>query len=353
MENQPQPVQDQLPSQNPGVEDFTPPSVDLEAELARLGRVEEDLFGRKAHLVAKISSLAVKKSLTDGETYDAAVVLGSSRVTDQNKPGYRRESSVLPETASSKRTLGAFMGKLVTPTSVHNGGAEEIKASAAQRPSNSEKSKKQLRAELRSIKRLNKQTLRQSRTKDAEVAFGGGIGLGQTAKVRTRLDRHRQSASLRREFSDAPTSQENFANAKDEFKDRYQQLLEQYDNGELTEEQFVALNRADNLEFKAIETRHKKGPMTSDEYLKRKSQIKKSAVVVPTKEARRKMRRERAGGTFIITKARSPIASKINEINNKRINRKLDKVSTKLEANWERQEEIEAELARRANAEDE
>ena len=253
----------------------------IDSQVAR----EQD---HRSSLVEKLGEMGVASALRAALIAETSVDLGESPVTDSFQPkGEPETESTVLERNIGERAIRALSER----KSIHGPNGPIIAEGGRNRPNNQALTLWQRRRDVQHAKRLAKQDLRRARSAQMERIFGGGIGLGRTARYQTAVER---------------------ARLQSEAKGKY-----------------------------------KSGEISAQELLKEKSKIKNKRVVVATKAVRRAHRRERRGAFYTHAKAAQPVVKKVDNIRTKLLTRRAQKITSKVERSNTERQKLQAELDRR------
>lgn len=266
---------------------------DLQKQLQKTESQEARLASKLERTEQRLGSIATSEAVRAAIVHDTAKTVGERKVTDPFKP--QPEVPRAPETLMSKYTFARAMGRFAIRFSLHGPRGAEIEdahAAASGQAGNNTPSYWERRVDVASARRIKRQELRQARARHSEATASAGIGLGQTARLRSIKKRH----------------------------DLKQEVREQYKAGEISAHELVQAGDA----------------------------IKRERVTVPVKSVRREVRRERVGAAYALSRANQPLKSRVRSARKKRAESVKNKTQTKITEVQSRRVEIEAELMRRA-----
>lgn len=258
----------------------------------KVEKIENKLEDLREKRDKNLGKLAISKNFKDALILENSKVTSRSEVTDIYVSNNSNRIENSPERTIPQEKVGdKVIEKFSDKRSISFGSPvrDYIIKKGSNRPENSELSSRQLTKDIKNAKRLDKQKLRQLRSKEEERIFGGGIGLGKVSNTRTK---HQQRIQK-------------------------QDTMGRYVEGKITAEQLLNENRRIEQDVK---------------------------VIVATAGERRAQRRERRGAllghALVNSSSEFKIPSKIRgNVINKRINR-LDK---RLESLRETRERIDEE----------
>ncbi len=262
----------------------------------------EDSIDRDNSKISKfqerLGKIGVSLALKDALIFDTSSILTKSHITDSYTSELKIENGV--ESTVPERLIGEKLVKALSARksiATDNPKSIKIKEGERQRPDNSELGFLQSRRDIKHAKRLHKQELRQEKSKEMERIFGGGIGLGNTARSRTKLHQFLNGITTGR----------------------------QYRNGGLTAKQLLA----------------EKARIKSEE----KTTIQPAAV-------RRAYRRERRGAIYDHLRASQPAVTIVNKVKSKVLTRRADRVNSRMIGRYDQRRKILEELERRKQSSD-
>lgn len=291
----------------------------LRNKLADESNAQNRLTERNSKISNKLGNLALSEANKRSDLYDVAAVMGQRTATDPLKPRMDNEISQLTETILSKFTLGKAVGIIAAKNSVHRVNAPQESDINADRPNNYELGFIGRKSKMAKANRLRKQEIRQDKATDAEVVFGGGIGLGSRASKRTALNHYKQVRTLRKILHSPMLTPQEYTTTLAQSSGKKRELIERYGNG----------------------------PMTHADFLKAKNLVEKDAVMVPVKAVRREIRRERAGALVSLARARKPGRSLLHNMRKRVMKKNQSTIENRLIVSLSERQLIEDELLRR------
>lgn len=265
----------------------------IQALINKTEASREAVNSRIEKLDRKIGKIAVKEATIGGMIFDTSETAGARSATDSYKsPSDPKVEPILAtERIITQKTSGKVTEKLSDKYSLRGPNASRIRGLGETKPSGDQLGFFERRAQIKSAERQRKQSLRQARARRAEVMAGGMLGLGETKKWGTRIDR--------------------IKGAKD------------------------------------LDESYKRGEISAKEVIEGKDRLLSQRQVVPVKSVRRERLRERTGSTWNYTRASRPVRTKIYSYRKKRYEGKLDSSRQSLIRLSNRQQALEEEMRQR------